>query len=444
LSKTPSILRKNVIGWSLYDFANTIYSMNILSLYFKRWVVEDLGREGIYYDIAYSASMLTMGLIMPALGEVSDHSGRKKHFLFVFTFICCLAISAITFIPPTLFFLIIVVFAISNFSYEGGMVFYNSLLYSVSDGKEARLVSGLGVALGYTGSVVGMILVLPWVTGKIAGWSLPWSIEGGKRGAFIPSAVLFLIFSIPVFVWVNEKKELIKQRRENLINAYREVWRALKSTRQYPGVLRFLVADYFLEDAVVTVILNIGIFSSLVIGFSDSDLTVFLLISTVSAMVGSFVIGKISQHFRLKLLMMLIISGWILTMLLFIIFDDPVMAYFLGSLMGVLLGGLWTVSRPLLAEMVPRNELGRFFGLYSLSGRAAAVVGPVVWGSVVYIFNASRPVGALVGEYFGFSGESAMKLPYRLAVISLAVMMAIGLFIFRKIPTRNENNFTKP
>ncbi|UCD16554.1 MAG: MFS transporter [Candidatus Zixiibacteriota bacterium] len=108
--------------------------------------------------------------------------------------------------------------------------------------------------------------------------------------------------------------------------------------------------------------------------------------------------------------------------------------YFLGSAIGILLGGLWTVSRPLLAEMVPKDELGRFFGLYSLSGRAAAVVGPIVWGGIVYLFGPTRLLGRAAVEYLDLSESDAVKLPYRLAVLSLIIMMAIGLFIFRKVP----------
>jgi UMF1 family MFS transporter len=438
LSKPDSILRKEVISWSLYDFANTIYSMNILSLYFKRWIVEDLGRDGLYYDIAYSLSMLAAGLVMPALGSVSDHSRKKKLFLFLFTLSCCLAVGAIPFIPLSVFILTIIVFGLSNFFYEGGMVFYNSLLYSVSGGREARLVSGVGVALGYTGSIVGMVLVLPWVTGRLPGIDVPWITAGGKSGAFIPTAILFLVFALPTFLWVKERKELIKKSAIEIRAAYREVWEGIRETRKYPGVLRFLIADYFFEDAIATVILNIGIFSSVVIGFSDSDLTVFLIVSTLSAMLGSLVIGKFSQNVSLKRLMSAIVYGWILVLLMFITIDSRIVTYIIGSMLGVLLGGVWTVSRPLLAEMVPGDELGRFFGLYSLSGRAAAIIGPVMWGLTVFLFNPARPLGAGLSGYLGLSDSAALKLPYKLAVISLMIMMAIGLFIFRKLPERGR------
>jgi UMF1 family MFS transporter len=437
LSKTSSVFRRDVISWSLYDFANTIYSMNILSLYLKRWIVVDLGRDGLYYDIAYSISMLLAGILMPALGAVSDHSGKKKIFLFLFTFMCCLAVGLIPLVPSTLVLAVVILFAISNFFYEGGMVFYNSLLYSVSEGNKARLVSGFGVALGYMGSIAGMVLVLPFVSDEVFGMDIP-LLEGGKNAAFLPTAILFFIFSLPLFIWVKEREKTVRVNRVSIRKAYREVWEGIRDTRKYPGVLRFLIADYFFEDAVATVILNMGIYSSLVIGFADADLTVFFIISTTSAMLGSFVIGHLSQGFSLKKFMSLVVWGWIIVLAVFITTDNQVLIYILGSLIGILLGGLWTLSRPLLAEMVPRHELGRFFGLYSLSGRSAAVIGPVLWGVIVYLFNPGRPLGSFVVDLFNIDPVDAGKLPYRLGVISLILIMAMGLFIFQKIPERNS------
>jgi UMF1 family MFS transporter len=413
--------------------------MNILSLYFKRWVVEDLGRDGLYYDVAFSASMLLSGIIMPALGAISDRGRKKKLFLFLFTLSCCILIGIIPLIPASLFFIIIALFGLSNFFYEGGMVFYNSLLYSVSDGRQARLVSGFGVALGYVGAIVGMILVLPWVKGEIFGLNISFMEGSGKTGAFLPTAILFLLFALPTFFWVKEKRVILNQGRIKIIKAYKEVWQTIKDTRKYPGVLRFLIADYFFEDAVATMILNIGLYSSLVLGFSDENLTIFLIVSTISAVIGSYLIGRIAQDISLKKLMTGIIYGWIITLVMFLMFENRMVIYVLGSVIGVLLGGLWTVSRPLLAEMVPRNELGRFFGLYSLSGRAAAVIGPLIWGVTVYLFSASRKPGLILTETFGLSDVAAVKLPYQLAIVSLIIMMVIGLFIFRKLPANKGN-----
>ncbi|KAA3633710.1 MAG: MFS transporter, partial [Calditrichaeota bacterium] len=144
-----TLFRKDVISWSLYDFANTIFSMNIVSLYLKRYIVEDLGKDDRYFDIPYALSMLVAALLLPAFGAVSDHSTKKKFFLFLFTVTCCISLGLMALVPTSMMVLLLVLFIISNFSYEAGQPFYNSLLYSVADGKDARFVSGVGVAFGY-------------------------------------------------------------------------------------------------------------------------------------------------------------------------------------------------------------------------------------------------------------------------------------------------------
>ncbi len=430
-----SIFRKDIISWSMYDFANTIFSMNIISLYLKRYIIEDLGKDDRYFDIPYALSMLIAALLLPALGAISDHSTKKKFFLFLFTITCCISIGLMAFVPSSLFILLFVLFFISNFTYEAGQPFYNSLLYSVADGTQARFVSGIGVAMGYVGSVVGMLIVLPFVTGSLFGLDVPFLEGGGKVASFLPTAFLFALFSIPLFLHVKEK-EVKSRRKVTLADGYKEVWDGVKSTKKYPGVLRFLIADYFFEDAVTTVILNIGIYCSIVIGLQEAEITQFLIISTLSAVGGSFILGKIAQYYPLKKMLHYIILGWIGALLLFVITDNQTVIWILGSVVGILLGGLWTTSRPMLGELVPHDELGKFFGLFSLSGRAAAIIGPLVWTTVVYLFNAERQLGIMTAELLQLSESGMQSLPYKAGILSLLCMMIVGLYIFRKVPSQ--------
>ncbi len=431
--KRDGLWRKDVFGWSLYDFANTIYSMNIVSLYLKRYIVEDLGRDDRYFDIPFSISMLFAAVLLPVLGTISDYSTKKKIFLLLFTVTCCLAVGLMAVVPASMITFLLVLFIVANFSYEAGQPFYNSLLYSVADGKQARFVSGVGVALGYTGSILGMLVVLPFVAGSFFTWDIPFLAGGGKTSSFVPTAILFMVFALPLFLWVREAP-VTRVGKPGFVDSYREVWKGIRQTKKYPGVLRYLIADYFFEDAATTVILNIGLYCSIVIGFGDEDITFFLVISTVSAVVGSFLIGKVAQYWSLKSLLSLIVLGWVLTLSFFVVSDNRVLVWLLGSVVGILLGGLWTTTRPLLAEMVPRADLGRFFGLFALSGRAAAVIGPLIWTLAVYLFNAERVAGKAVIGLLEIPESNWPKLPYKMGVLSLIVMMVIGLFIFRKVP----------
>ncbi|MBI5265847.1 MAG: MFS transporter [candidate division Zixibacteria bacterium] len=431
-SRESTVWRRDVIGWSLYDFANTIYSMNIVSLYLKRYLVEDLKLDDRYFDIPFAISMAIAAVVLPGLGALSDHSTKKKLFVILFTVTCCISVGLMSIVPATLVMATLALFVIAQFSYEAAMPFYNALLYSVAEGKQARYVSGIGVSFGYVGSVLGMALILPFVTGSMFGFDV--GIRGsGKVGSFVPTAILFMLFSVPLIFWVHEAKKHLR-KKVSIVGAYRDVWDGIRLTRKYPGVLRFLIADYFIEDAVTTVILNIGLYCSVVLSLSEQQITTFLIISTTSAVGGSILIGKVAERWSLKNLMMLDVIGWVLALILFVFTDSMTVIWVLGSVVGILLGGLWTTSRPLLAELVPREELGRFFGLFSLSGRAAAVIGPLVWTTVVYLFQPQRTLGQWAAGALSLSGDAAAKLPYKVGVLSLGCVMLVGLYIFRKVP----------
>jgi UMF1 family MFS transporter len=446
------IWRRDVISWALYDFANTIYSMNILSLYFAGWLVIDLGYDDIYYSLAFAASMLLAAILMPALGYLSDNpaSGRRKiRYLMIFTIGAVLSVAAFALLPPAMIGFILILFALSNFFYEGGIVFYNALLASVAEPDNVGKVSGFGVALGYTGSVIGMVLVLPFVTGNLFGLHIPFISEGGKSAAFLPTAIFFAVFSVPIFLFVREKviRAAVTPNRSPAGNgmpshaaglkaAYTDIWMSIKSTEKYPGMLRFLIADWFFEDAIATVIIFMAVYTERVLAMGADDRTAFFIISTVCAMLGSYPLGRLADRYQPKRVLFFIVLGWILVLILFAFNSLPTIFWILGPIIGVLLGGVWAVGRPLLMQLSPPEKLGEFFGLYSLSGRAAAVGGPLLWGAVVYIFSPERTIGKIAVDLLGMDSVSAVKLPYRLAVLALAAMMAVGLFIFRKVPEK--------
>ena len=454
-------MRLDVISWALYDFANTIYSMNILSLYFAGWLVVDLGYKDIYYSVAFSASMAAAAVLMPALGYISDvknagaDSGKsrisqpKLLYLFIFTVGAVGSVMIFAALPAGAVLPILVLFSLSNFFYEGGIVFYNSLLGSVSNKDNIGKVSGFGVSLGYLGSIAGMVLVLPFVTGQLFGLDIPFVDGGGKSAAFLPTAIFYGLFAVPVFLFVREKTvgglecDINRTATDGtggtgLKRAYRDVWHSIRATREHPGLLRFLISDYLFEDAIATVIIFMAIFTERVLNMTDMERTIFFIISTVFAMIGAYIMGLLADSFSPKKVLAGIVVGWILVLILFAVNSFKMVFWFLGPAVGIFLGGVWAVSRPLLVQLAPPNKLGEFFGLFSLSGRAAAICGPLVWGGVVLLLSPEQPLGRFAASTFGLGAEAAAKLPYRCAVLALAAMMALGLYIFRKVPDRKK------
>ncbi len=439
--------RRSIAGWAIYDFANTIFSMNIATMYFAQWVVVDNGVEDIYYSISYSASMLLVALTMPALGAISDAKGKRLPFLLALTSVCVLTTALLGIAAAsvsqvaTRVALALILFALANFCFEGGLVFYNALLPEVSTPKNIGKVSGWGVALGYVGAILGLLLVKPFVDGRIFGCELPFS-QGGRQDAFIPTALFFLLFSLPTFFWVKERLPEIRSKI-GIGQAFGRVWEGISNTRKFPGVLRFLLAYYFFSDAIATVTIFMAVYAQVVMGFPDSVKIWFFVMATTFAVVGSFLCGYVTDRVGPKKTLALVVLGWIVSLLVIVFTANRTVFWVTGPVIGICLGGTWTASRPLLAGLVPRENLGQFFGLYALSGKVAAVLGPLLWGVTVFYLKAESPVVvkmiSLLDDFgLDLSAHSISTIQYRFAVFVLVLMMIVGFVILLGVPDRSK------
>ncbi len=439
--------RRAIAGWAIYDFANTIFSMNIVTMYFAQWLVVDNKMEDIYYGISYAASMLLVAITMPALGAISDAKGKRLPFLLVLTSGCILTTfvlgitsNVVTDVAAKVF-LALILFAFANYCFEGGLVFYNALLPQISTPKSIGKVSGWGVALGYVGAILGLLLVKPFVEGHVFGFKLPLT-QGGRQNAFIPTALFFLLFSLPIFLWVKEKAPQIPEKIK-IKEAFRRVWEGISNTKKFPGVLMFLLSYYFFADAIATITIFMAVYAQVVMGFPDSVKIWFFIVATTFAVIGSFLCGYVTDLIGPKKTLVFVVLGWIFSLLVIMLTVDKTVFWIMGPLIGICLGSTWTSSRPLLTGLVSKDTLGQFFGLYALSGKVAAVVGPLLWGAAVLYFKADNPIVQNVGsllESFGvtLSPQVISTIQYRFAVGILILMMVIGFVILLKVPDRFE------
>ena len=184
--RVRDLLSVPVLSWAFYDLANTIWALNIISLYFPLWVTQDMGADQLGLSLAISGSMLAVAVTCPMLGAVSDRFGRRIPFLTVLVLVCVVFTGLMGRVGGLTAALVF--FAIANFAYQSGNVFYDSLLATVSREDNRGRVSGLGVALGYVGSILGIFMILP-IANK---W--------GREAAFLPSGVIFLLFALPCFL----------------------------------------------------------------------------------------------------------------------------------------------------------------------------------------------------------------------------------------------------
>ena len=421
-------------SWALYDLSNTIYSAAIISIYFPAWVKNELKVEDIWYALPMSFSMLLVGLFSPFLGALSDRGGNRMKWLTAATLVSIGALFVMGLPPafgvgmPGVLIIGILFFIVANMGYQSALMFYDALLPSVSTPKNWGKVSGLGVGLGYFGGIIGFLGV-SYIADLIYGKGSLDGTNAKNSNSFIITAVLYLILSIPCLLFVREKRYTVKQTEKKITVAgtLSQTWNTLMAAKQYHGLFVFLVANFFYSDAVNTVITAMGIYSTQVIGFSAAERNGFLAFSTIFAVVGSFIFGYVTDKIGAKQSLNISLSLWVVVFLVAI--AAPPSGFFFwvgGPLAGVALGSTWVAARTLMIELTPPERLGEFMGLYNLTGKFSAVLGPLLWGGTLLLFNPDDPK---VGN-----------LGYQLAVGSLLIVVIVGFGIHQLVPSPDKKS----
>ncbi len=446
-------------SWALYDFANTVFSMNIATLYFAAWLVKDLGRSNTLYATVNGIASALVVVSIPLFGAISDATQRRKPWVVGFTLIACIstvliavlgqtglpligegvtsgAISAASLPSGIALFGVLAAFTIANYAYQGAQPFYNAMLPELVPVDHRGRLSGLGAAFGYVGSIVGVLLTFPFFTGSlpilgaipervilILRNAVPFTAHGGRVSTFVPTAILFLLFSLPLFFFCRDHYAVPGKKRIPWRKAFRDVRQTLKEAKQYPGTLRFILTSFLYQDAMGTIIANMALYAIFAMGFkAGSEATLFVVL-TIPAVLGAYGIGRLVDRFGPKRTLSWVLMGWVVLLVAMILVPTRGAFWIVGGCIGLIYGGVSTAERPLLLGLVPDVEAGRFFSLMVLSSRAAAVVGPFVWAFTVD--GLTSPMGT------GFA--------YRAGVATVAIGMILALLMLRGVP----DNFTR-
>ncbi len=398
--------KRAIASWAFYDFANTIFSMNVISLYFALWVTVDHGGQDILYSIALSGSMLAVAISAPVFGTISDQTGKRRFPLALLTIVSVLTTALIGEVEQLWMGLLL--FVIANYCYQSALVFYNGMLPSVARQSNVGMISGYGVALGYIGSIAGLSLVEPFVT------------DGGRSAAFLPTAILFLVFAIPCFLYVKDPSP--KPFYVDIGQSFQTLKKTITDASDYHVLLKFFIVHFLILDVVNTIIAFMSVYAHKVIGFDGKQITSFLILSTVFAMLGSLIIGWLVKHKGTVFSYGLVLWIWLTALCLIVISSGETLFWMVGPLAGVGMGGVWVASRAIVVELSPPEKIGEFFGIYSLAGKMASIAGPLLWGSVVWIF------------------QDTQTLKYRAAVGSLLLIAIATIFLFNTLKKQIQTN----
>jgi len=395
LSEQGRSTRAAVVSWVLYDFANTIFSMNIVSLYFSLWVVNVVGGTDGQYSLANSASMAVILLVSPLLGALTDQAPRRMPFLVASTMICVAATLLLgrAGLTPSL-----IAFAIANVAYQAGLQFYDALLPEVSTAENRGRIGGVGIGVGYLGSLAGVAIGGAILSGVEL---LPTAEQTAKyQTVYAVSALLFLVFAIPCFLFVRERRRDDRRFDFGAVRAAaRQVAATFRSLDRFPGLARFLVGRFFYTDAVNTVILFMGVYVSNELGFSTDQVRTVLMLAIVFAFVGGLLLGRMVDRIGAKRTLDRVLILWCAVFIWTAVvglFELPGALFWPAAcLAGVALGGTWAADRPLMLKLTPPDRVGEFYGLYGMIGRFSAITGPLIWALVVDVLDLGRPAAVL-------------------------------------------------
>ncbi len=368
-----------------------------------------LGGSDLAIGVSRSAAMVLVALTVPLLGAIADQRKKRRLFLIIFTILCCVLTALLNLSGNLVIELIL--FGLAIYCFQSALTFYNALLTSVTTHDKLGFISGFGVSLGYIGSVTGLFAV---------------SILAGKvLTPYLWTAILFFLFSLPMFFWVKDIGEKPETKIEQPAIYNKGLLVSLKRASKIPGLLRFLIGRFCIVEAMETVILFMSVYLVKAAGFQDNstttggldEVTLYLITITFFTVIGSYVWGMMTNRFGPRNMLLWAIVLWLIALTGIVFSDDRMLFYLWGGLAGVGLGGVWTADRPLLINLLnDDSRLGEFFGLYALSGRLAAVIGPLIWGTIIY-----------------FTGSMG-NISYKFAIESLFIMMVVGMIILWRVP----------
>jgi UMF1 family MFS transporter len=419
---TPSGRAIVPLAWATYDFANTIFSFVVVSGAIGLWLVEpsQFGeRNGnVLLSVAVLLSVGLNAIVSPILGAISDRAGRRLPYLLFFTILC---IVPTAFIGSTGAFAGLVLFIVANFAYQASLIYYDATLKAVSYPATRGTLSGIGVAIGYLGTIFSGLLIL----------ALELLFQMPLELRFILAAVLYGLFAIPIFLVVREAPTADGPTltKADILGSFGQLRVTIGHAQAVPGLGRFLLGRFFYSDAVNTVIVVMSVVASKAKGLSPTYTNLLLLSLTVVAVIASFLWGRMVDRSGPKRTLVAVLISWAVGLTLGVISLSisgvPGLALFAfaGAILGSGLGGVQVSDRVLMVRLAPPAQVGEFFGLYGLVGKGSQVIGQLLYGLIIGLFLVEGQNGA-----------------YQLAVLSLLGTMLVGLGLLRGVSDRWEGS----
>jgi UMF1 family MFS transporter len=419
---------KTINAWCMYDWANSVYSLvittTIFPIYYNAVTKDAFGSDTVsffgieisntvLYSYSLSCSFLLIAILSPLLSGIADYGGRRKLFMKIFTFVG--GISCIL-----LFFFIgeniefgIIFSALASVGFSGSIVFYNAYLPIITTPDKYDMVSAKGFSFGYIGSVLLLIFSLVIIS-KPELLGLP-NDTLAKRLSFIIVGVWWIGFAQVTFYYLPKDKVMGGNSFKLLKKGYEEIKKVLLSLKKLTQLKRFLFAFFFYNMGVQTVIYLAAPFGDKELQLPATNLILTILIIQIVAVGGSYLFAKISGWKGNKFALMIMVIIWMSVCGYAYFMHSATQFYILGIVVGLVLGGIQSLSRATYSKMIPSdtNDFTSYFSFYDVMEKMSIVIGTFAYGFIEQLTGGMRNSILALSAFFviGLIFLSMAKIP---------------------------------
>ena len=391
--------RRPVIAWALCDWANSAFATTVMAgffpVFFKQYwnVGVDATTSTLRLGLTNGIASACVALLAPVLGAIADRSASRVRLLMVFTVLGAASTAALALVGHGHWLLAAALFLAAGLGFWGGVVFNDSLLLHVAEPDEYDLVSGFGYSLGYLGGGLLFALnVAMTLRPQLFGLA---DATAAVRASFVTVGVWWFVFTLPLVRYVHEPAAVPADGsvRLGLVGSVRQAFRELGSTfahvRAYRPVLWFLAAYWLYIDGVNTIV-KMAVDYGLSLGFASSNLLAALLLTQFVAFPAALGFGWLGQRIGPRNGIFIGLAVYAAVTVYAYFLHDVRDFYLLAVVIGLVQGGVQSLSRSYFGRLVPAGKSSEFFGFYNMMGKFAAVLGPLLVGGVAFVTGDSR------------------------------------------------------
>ena len=408
-----TLTRRPVFGWAMYDWANSSFATTVMAgffpLFFKQyWNAGVAATESTFrLGIANGVASFIVAFMAPLIGAIADKGRARVRLLGLFTAVGAVLTAGLYFVGKGDWSTAAILYIGASLGFWGGNQFYDSLLTDVAQESEYDLVSGYGYALGYLGG--GLLFAVNVAMVTHPAWFGLANATDAVRWSFVSVAVWWMLFTFFPLTLVQERRTAQPLPALEAIRAgARELLLTIRSLRGETTLLWFLLAYWFYIDGVNTII-KMAVDYGLSLGLKQTSLITALLLVQFIGFPAAWAFGWLGQKIgaRAGILIGIVVYATIAGYAYFLKTETEF--FVMALVIGLVQGGIQSLSRSLFGRLVPVGKAGEFFGFYNLMGKAAAILGPTLTGVVALLTHDSR-----------------------LAIVSIVILFIIGaVFLLR-------------